>query len=469
MTQSTPTPLLELFAERLLHGTTLADKLAPPRLDESPTSFDPGQCRPNFVPPLLPGRPPQLSLSAVSMRRSTHVFPTKGSLDNPLARGHVLHFFANHELLAIEIMALAILKFHDAPAGFVRGIYETILEEQKHMHLYIDRMNDLGVAFGEISLNGFFWNSLKDMSSPQEYAAAMSLTFEQANLDFSLHYENSFRTLGDLKTANILETIRRDEIGHVRHGLIWFDRWRDPSRTLWQEYLTHLKFPMTPMRAKGPTFDLEGRQRAGLPGDYIHTLEAFSSSKGRPPKVLWFNPSCEEEIRAKGLGYSPPTTVRQLTEDLSVLMMHFGHNDDLLMTTAEPSHPWLIQLRKLGFEIPEIIAPITTTDDTLKERKIAGLEPWGWSPAAHHQRQLMAKKTIRALVHDSPELWQETPPSRNIFSKTFAASLRGPKDLKGEVATDTELVLKACTHTSASASPSASNRLVSFKNGSYSG
>ncbi|MCX6127175.1 MAG: DUF455 family protein [Proteobacteria bacterium] len=246
MTQSTPKALLQLFAERLLQGTTLADKLAPPDLTECPTCFEPAQSRLKFVPPLLPGSPPQLSLRATSKRNSVHAFPAKGALDNPLARGHVLHFFANHVLLAIEIMSLAILKFQDAPAGFIRGIYETILEEQKHMHLYINRMNDLGVQFGDISLNGFFWNSLREMNSPQEYAAAMSLTFEQANLDFSLHYENSFRTLGDMKTANILENIRIDEIGHVRHGLIWFDRWRDPSRSLWQEYITHLKFPMTP-------------------------------------------------------------------------------------------------------------------------------------------------------------------------------------------------------------------------------
>ncbi|MCX6127176.1 MAG: hypothetical protein NTV34_20835, partial [Proteobacteria bacterium] len=166
--------------------------------------------------------------------------------------------------------------------------------------------------------------------------------------------------------------------------------------------------------------------------------------------MLWFNPSCEEEIRAKGLGYSPPTAVRQLTDDLSVLMMHFGHNDDLLMTSAAPCHSWLIKLRKLGFEIPEIIPPITVMDDTLKDRKVAGLEPWGWSPAAHHQRQLIGKKTIRALNIDSQELWRSTPPSLNIFSKIFAASLRSPEDLKGEVANELESTLKACSRFSRS-------------------
>ena len=65
---------------------------------------------------------------------------------DPVERGRVLHFFANHELLALELMAVALLRFPDAPHSFRRGIIETMKEEQKHLNLYIESMNRLGVG-----------------------------------------------------------------------------------------------------------------------------------------------------------------------------------------------------------------------------------------------------------------------------------------------------------------------------------
>ncbi|MEI6399206.1 MAG: DUF455 family protein, partial [Pseudomonadota bacterium] len=140
-----------------------------------------------FLTPALPARTPGLTLDR-SKKTGENTFPTRSKLSDGRARGLVLHFFANHELLALELMAVALLKWPDAPEGFRRGLVQTMAEEQNHMRLYLDRMKDLGVEFGEANLNGFFWKCMKDLASPMEFAAAMSMTFEQANLDFALHY-----------------------------------------------------------------------------------------------------------------------------------------------------------------------------------------------------------------------------------------------------------------------------------------
>src|SRR5450432_3882803 len=59
--------------------------------------------------PKFPGRPANLACVGKAD------FPKVDHLDQDSARGRILHFFANHELLAMELMALMLLKFPDAP------------------------------------------------------------------------------------------------------------------------------------------------------------------------------------------------------------------------------------------------------------------------------------------------------------------------------------------------------------------
>ena len=100
-------------AERILFGTTLEEKLAPPpagTVDEARGSA--------LVTPERPGRPEELMLQREGVRAE---FPGTTGIEDDAQRGRLLHFFANHELLATELMALVLLKFPEAPAGFQIG------------------------------------------------------------------------------------------------------------------------------------------------------------------------------------------------------------------------------------------------------------------------------------------------------------------------------------------------------------
>lgn len=423
---------LKDFALRVLLGTSLEDKLAAPSetvLRGTAAPFTPE----HIVLPDLPGRPPGLELSRSAKKRQTHQFPGKNELSQDRSRGHVLHFFANHELLALELMALAILKFSDAPVGFIRGIVQTMADEQRHMYRYLDRMKELGVEFGDAPLNGFFWQSLKEMKDPQEYAAAMSLTFEQANLDFSLYFEQDFRRLGDHVTAHILNEVRKDEIGHVKHGAIWLDRWRDPAKSLWDDYISHLRFPMTPARGKGPLFDREGRRLAGLSEEFINQVEVFSHSRGRPPKVFWFNPVCEQEVGVQSRSVNHPKHFQELTEDLAPLMMHLGHSDDVVLLTKELSIGWLKAIKDAGFEIPEFLIGAKEPQKVLGDRHLGGLCPWGWSPSASHTLAPLQKYLVSGIANPPIDSWQDQSDGANIFSKVAAVNLRTDQDLRAHV------------------------------------
>lgn len=141
---------LEDAVRQVLFGSHLEDKLLnldgveiPANLDWNPlTNIE------------SPGRSTALGFSAKQIK-----FPRVSSFHLDEKRALALHFFANHELLAIEMMAAAILMFPNQGNRFVKGLLSTIKDEQKHFSLYCRRMKKLGVEFGDYPLNDFFGDS----------------------------------------------------------------------------------------------------------------------------------------------------------------------------------------------------------------------------------------------------------------------------------------------------------------------
>jgi len=254
------------WAQLLLMGPNLADKLTPINLN-APL----GEWRAHELPS-TPGREERLQFSSEQMK-----FPKRGTLATTAGRTMALHSFANHELLAIEMMASALLIYpHVDAAGerMKRGMMAAIRDEQKHLSLYLARMKDDGVLLGDFPLNNFFWRQMEKLKTPSAFFALMALTFESANLDFSRQYEGLFRELGDEKTANILRIVYEDEVSHVALGGHWLTQWRG-DKTLWEYYCSVLPFPLTPARAKGANYLPETRQAAGLDPDWIEKLGEF--------------------------------------------------------------------------------------------------------------------------------------------------------------------------------------------------
>jgi hypothetical protein len=362
---------IRLLAEQILFGDSLADKLAGPAPGERLTDLAPSG--PLRSPPDSPGRPPGLELRS---DRPPLPFPGPGRLHEPASAGAALHAFANHELLALELMALVLLRFPDGDPAFRRELVATLRDEQRHMQLYIDRMEELGVRFGEQSTSPFFWDCLASVDDLAQFTAGMSLTLEQANLDFAKHFAGAFRSVGDERTAAILDRVHREEIVHVARGLKWLPR---SGGTLWQDWVAHLPPPLTPRRARGPEPDREGRRRAGLPDDFVEQVLVYGHSRGRAPDVYLWNPGCEEEI-ARGDAYQATRPVLDLEHDLATVFVAIAGGDDVVIVTAPPRGAWKARLQDAGFELPEfLVAPERVP---LQGRPVRSLRPWGWSPRA---------------------------------------------------------------------------------------
>ncbi len=334
------------IAERVLFATTLEEKLRSPAdfTDDSPGS--------TLHTPSAPGRPAELHFKAQSSGKAD--FPGVHRLEQEQERGRLLHFFANHELLATELMALALLRFPEAPAAFRRGLYETLREEQMHTRLYLERLRQCGIQFGELPVSGYFWRSVAPMENPLDYVTRLSLTFEQANLDFCRYFAEKFQIIGDSDTARLLNRIYRDEIGHVAYGLKWFRRWKNPGESDWDAFCRQLKFPLSPQRAKGLVLNVEGRRAAGLEAGFIAQLDVYSQSKGRTPSVFLFNPFAEGYI-AKGKSFTPVKHQVMLARDLANLPQFLCRADDVVLVQRRPAVEFLSGIKQAGFPLPEFV------------------------------------------------------------------------------------------------------------------
>jgi uncharacterized ferritin-like protein (DUF455 family) len=146
-------------------------------------------------------------------------------------------------------------------------------------------MKDFDVSFGDYPLNAFFWSYMEKIETYQGFFAVMSLTFEQANLDFCKHYEEVFKKVGDEKTANLLKLVYDDEIKHVARGYTVLKK--KNADDLWCYYRELLPAPLTPARAKGMIFDTEGRVKAGLELSFIKDLQAYQSDFKVTKRKSW--------------------------------------------------------------------------------------------------------------------------------------------------------------------------------------
>jgi uncharacterized ferritin-like protein (DUF455 family) len=255
------------FALTVLRSEDLDVKLAPPA--EELTDECPGGTGPAFPAFLAagPGRPPGLwPAEGVQM-------PSIEGMPDPAQRPRILHGLANHELQAAELFAWALLAFPDTPPEFRRGLARILQDEQRHTRMYIARIEANGARFGDFPVNGYFWKKAETITTPLRFLCAMSLTFENANLDHTVEYAEAARRAGDLKTAKVIEQVEKDEIEHVRFGWTWLHVFKREDEPAWDAYRANLTWPLRPARARGRVFQRAGREAAGLDPEFIRLLE----------------------------------------------------------------------------------------------------------------------------------------------------------------------------------------------------
>jgi len=270
------------FCRKIVESGNLEVKLAPPIGASGETLLDEPA-----GPPLdfdRPARDPEIEMHA-----GVEPLPRPGELGSRDARARCLARFANHELMAVEFFAWALLRWPDLPAELRHGFVAVLAEEQLHCRLYLDRLHALGSTISDHRLSDYFWKHAPAIAAsphgPRAFLCAMGLTFEQANLDFTLIYRDGFRNAGDEESAQACQRIHDDEVGHVRMAAHWMRALTPEGQDEIEAYRESVPFPLAAARAKGRRFDEAARRRAGLSEEFIAFVRSARSSQEKLPNT----------------------------------------------------------------------------------------------------------------------------------------------------------------------------------------
>ncbi|MCP5058649.1 MAG: ferritin-like domain-containing protein [bacterium] len=259
--------------QHILTRGDLASKLTPVAADGA-TLLDSDVTKDTF-----PSRP--VRGAGLEMASGAATLPRPGALRSPHARAVCLARFAHHELQAVELFAWALLRWPELPQEMAAGWLHILGDEQRHARAYLDRLEAQGFAFASFAPHSdYLWKNVDVMETPAAFLAAVGLTFEQANLDFSLLYRDAFREAGDEESARVCQEIHDDEVGHVAFAASWLEVLQ-PGGDAIARYEASVPFPFSAARAKGRRFDVAGRRKAGLSDAFIEHVRTARSSQER--------------------------------------------------------------------------------------------------------------------------------------------------------------------------------------------
>ena len=226
-----------------------------------------------FSFPDRPGRPEKPKLLAPK-----HV-PRRRISTRKTGRIALLHAIAHIELNAIDLALDMAGRYaaYGLPFDFVRDWLSVANDEAKHFMLLSERLESLESFYGALPAHDGLWEvavaTRKDLAGR---LAIAPLVLEARGLDVTPQLIDKMKSVGDEVSAEILQVIMEDEVGHVATGKRWFDfvcgcERRDPISS-WQNLVRqYFKGDLK------PPFNIEARTAAKFSAAFYGPLAA-----GRP-------------------------------------------------------------------------------------------------------------------------------------------------------------------------------------------
>ncbi|MGC6529915.1 MAG: ferritin-like domain-containing protein [Candidatus Puniceispirillaceae bacterium] len=167
--------------------------------------------------PARPERPPLMAPRDVPKRRITR---------GVAGRVALLHAIAHIELNAIDLALDMAVRYvhHHLPADFTKDWLSVADDEARHFTLLSNRLAELDSHYGALPAHDGLWQAAEKTKDDFLGRLAIApLVLEARGLDVTPQLLAKFKEAEDTASADILEIIMTDEVGHVGIGKRWFD------------------------------------------------------------------------------------------------------------------------------------------------------------------------------------------------------------------------------------------------------
>ena len=218
-----------------------------------------------------PGRPPLPQL--VSPRD----LPQRG-LGSEEGRAALLHAVTHIEFNAINLALDAVYRFRGMPEQYYFDWMSVAVDEARHFGLLAQRLEELGSAYGAFQAHNGLWEMAeRTADSCLARMALVPRVLEARGLDVTPGMIVRLRSLGDQRSADILEVILAEEVRHVAIGSHWFAWCCERDGLSPEPTFIELIRGVAKGSIRGP-FNLPARSAAGFADSEMALLAALAKA-----------------------------------------------------------------------------------------------------------------------------------------------------------------------------------------------
>lgn len=214
-------------------------------------------------PPTRPARPEKPELL------SPNEMPRRRKGGNESNRRALLHAIAHIELNAIDLAFDLIARFGaNMPRSFTDDWLSVGDDEARHFSMLSSRLESISSFYGDLPAHDGLWQSAIDTAdNVAARLAVVPMVLEARGLDVTPSMIKQFERAGDQTSADVLQVIYDEEIGHVATGCKWFDyvaklQEKDPEKWFKELITTYFHGQLK------PPFNVPARSKAGMPESY---------------------------------------------------------------------------------------------------------------------------------------------------------------------------------------------------------
>lgn len=168
--------------------------------------------------PVVPGRDLEVESDFRRM-------PPKPGLGSVEGRARLLHDLGSIELQAMELAYRGLIDYPEAPEEFRQELGALALSEAAHLKLCLDGLEELGFRWGHWPVHLGLWQAVHSEDSLLDRILIVHRYLEGSGLDAGTRL---LQRLDGLPKRDVcwsaVETIHREEVGHVDFGSQWYRR-----------------------------------------------------------------------------------------------------------------------------------------------------------------------------------------------------------------------------------------------------